>query len=101
MDPDPDVHLATHQLTEHHSDCLRSLFGDQPDRVLGVDASDSRADLVVEAAGRTDGSVTRGTDISRPDFEEVSVGLAGERPQHQISPELSGRSISVKVSRLL
>ncbi len=84
MDPNPDVHLAADQLTENHSDCLRSLYGDQPHGVLGVDPSESRADLVIETAGGPAGAVTGGTDIGRPGFEEVSVSLAGERPQHQM-----------------
>src|SRR5882672_10312570 len=83
MDPDPDVHLTADKLTEHHSDCLRSVFGDQPHGVLGVDPSQRRADLFIETAGRPAGAVTGGTDIRCPGSEEVSVRLAGELPQYQ------------------
>src|SRR3954463_10422614 len=84
MDPDSNVHLAVGQLTETHSDCLRSLFGDQPDGVLGIDPSDSRADLVVETARRPAGAVTGGADISCPGFEELPVRVAGEPSQDQM-----------------
>src|SRR6478736_3949711 len=85
MDPNPDVHLAADQLTENHSDCLRSLFGDQPHGVLGVDPAESRADLVIDTAGRSAGAVAGGTENGR---------------STRCWPELSGRSISVKLSRL-
>ena len=98
MDPHPNVHLAAYQLAEHHSDCLRSLFGYQPHRVLGVDPSESRADLVVETAGRPAGTITGGTDIGRPGAEEVAVDSLENGRSTRCSPELSGRSISVKVS---
>src|SRR5690349_3002070 len=80
MNPHPNVHLAVDQLAEHHSDCLRSVFGDQPHRVLSVDPPQRRADLVIETSGRAAGAVARGIDIGRPRPEKVPVRLAGERP---------------------
>src|SRR5690606_31804903 len=83
VDPDADVHLAADEFTEHHPDLLAALDRAEPGRLFGVDATQRRANLLVEAGRGRAGSVSRGAYVRGAGHEDVQFIGRRKGPQFE------------------
>ena len=81
-DPDPDIHLAARQLTEHDAHLVVAFDGHEPHGLFCLHATAGGGDLVVDARCGSAASVARGPDIGGACGEQVSIAVI-KRPQCQ------------------